>query len=111
MPFFIIQIFTPAHWQRSDIDVIVNGINVGKAKQKESTAISANADFTLPMQIQFPPSKIFKDKNSLINFALSALGSKKIDLQYKGSVTISVLEIPFNVPVDYKDEIKLKRKK
>ena len=97
--------------ESSDIDVIVNGINVGKAEQKERTAIPANADFSLPMQIQFPPTKIFNDKNSLINLAISALGGKKIDLQYKGSITISVLEIPFTVPVDYTDEIKLKRKK
>ena len=97
--------------ENSDIDVMVNGINVGKAKQKESTAIPANANFTMPLQIQFPPSKIFKDKNSLINLALSALGGKKIDLQYKGSVTVSVLEIPFTIPIDYTDELNLKKKK
>ncbi|NNC86645.1 MAG: LEA type 2 family protein [Bacteroidia bacterium] len=97
--------------QKSDIDVFVNEINVGKAKQIKSSDIAANSEFTMPMQISFPPSKILNDTQGLINIALGALGGKKIDLQYKGSVTLSVLEIPFTVPVDYEDEIKFKKKK
>jgi len=46
--------------QSIDVDVIANGVNVGKVSQEVETKIEGNSEFIIPLIADIPPKKYFK---------------------------------------------------
>lgn len=93
---------------KTDIDVVVNEIEVGKILQDLSTNIEANSEFTVPVKVNFPMKKVFENKKGLLKGLVNALLDQKALVSYKGTVTINFLKIDFETPIDYKEEVSLK---
>lgn len=86
-----------------DIEVMVDGKKSAHARQKFNFEIPAKADFSVPLEVQLALKEI-----GLLDTLLSLFGGKKYEIHYLGFVRIKVHGITVKVPVDYKDEIKLK---
>lgn len=93
---------------KTDIDVVVNDIEVGKIRQDLATEVKANSDFTVPVHVNFPFNKITKNKKNLLKGLLNALIDQKALVSYKGTVTINFLKIDFETPIEYEEEVSLK---
>jgi hypothetical protein len=44
----------------------------------------------------------------LMDTLLGMLGGRKFEVHYKGALKLSYHGIPINVPVDYKDDVKIR---
>ncbi len=95
---------------KANIDVKVNDVEVGKVEQNERTEVSGNSDFRLPLVVRFPPNKVFGNKG-LLGGALNAIFKKKVDVYYKGTITVAALGLPIDIPVEATKEVKLKKTK
>lgn len=86
-----------------DVEVMVDGKKSAHARQKLNFQIPAKAEFSIPLEIQLALKEI-----GLLDTLLSLFGGKKYEIHYVGFVRIKVHGITIKVPIDYKDEIKLK---
>lgn len=95
--------------QSIDVDVIANGVNVGKVSQEVETKVEANKDFIIPLVANIPPKNIFKKGGGFLDGLLSALTDKEIDTHYVGTVRIKVMGIGIDVPVDHSEKVKIRK--
>lgn len=94
----------------TDINVIANEVEVGKVTQTADSKIEAKSEFAIPVEISFPPSEVFKNEKDVMSGLFNALLYKKLDVRYEGQITISILGIDVDVPVEYEDEVEFKKK-
>ena len=95
--------------QFSDIKVFVNTIDMGNIKTIDFK-VPAQDEFTVPIEFEFPYSKIFKDKENILLNVLNTLTEKKINVEYKGTITYKLKLFSYDYPLDYSQEISLKKK-
>lgn len=93
----------------TDISVLVNGNEVGKANQAKNIEITSKGEFTIPLKISFSPMKIIESKEELLNNSLSNLLKQKVEITYKGTIMLKKAGISFEIPIDKTDEIQLKK--
>ena len=86
-----------------DVEVMVDGKKSAHARQKFNFEIPAKAEFSVPLEVQLALKEI-----GLLDTLLSLFGGKKYEIRYVGFVRVKVHGIVIKVPIDYKDEIKLK---
>ena len=86
-----------------DVEVMVDGKKSAHARQKFNFEIPAKAEFSVPLEVQLALKEI-----GLLDTLLSLFGGKKYEIHYVGFVRVKVHGIVIKVPIDYKDEIKLK---
>ena len=91
-----------------DIDVWANDTEVGKIEQSLRTEIKGNSEFEVPLKFSFPLKEIAKNEGGLIGSLLTAVLNRKVDMEYKGALTVNVVGVHFDVPVDYEEEVTLK---
>ena len=89
-----------------DMEVWVDNVSVGVLKKDLSVAIPGNGEFELPFEVQFDPKKVFKTEG-LLGGLLAVLANKKMNVKYKGSVTIEMMGVDIDVPVDFSEEMTL----
>lgn len=97
---------------KTEIDVFANEVLVTHISQTEHTEISKKSEFNIPLKANFALNKLLEDGNmisNLLNGGLKALKNETIDLQYKGTATFEVAGVEFDVPIDYTDEVVLKK--
>jgi hypothetical protein len=87
--------------KRIDIDVLVDGKKAARVDQHLSALIKANAEFTVPLEVQL------NLKEGLLDTILSLFGGKKHEIQFVGTMKVTVNGFPVKVPLNYKEEIKL----
>ena len=92
----------------TNLKVMVNEIDMGTVQQDTTTAIPANSDFKVPVNINFPLKKVFESKKGLLKGVLNALIDKKANEKYEGTITLNFLKVDFDVPVDYEGELVIK---
>ena len=97
-----------AKLMKTDLDIFINDIEVGKANQRLYTEIGPNSEFTIPVKCDFSAKDLLKDQGNTLGGLLNALVENKVDLTYKGTVRLKIAGLEFDVPVDYEQEIKLK---
>jgi len=95
--------------QDADIDVSANDIPVSNVKQTLGTEIPANSEFEFPLRVKFNPRKIFNTDN--IADAVNVLKGKKVNMKFDGYVTVKLAGQDAQIPLDFKKEISLKKKK
>lgn len=93
----------------TNIEVDINGIDVGDVNQAGAIELEANQNFAVPLSIKFPPSAFIKDKLGLLNIALGTITNKMIEVQYEGTVTLSKLGAEFEIEVEGEEEIPFKK--
>ena len=83
------------------IDVAVIDTEVFNVPKKEA--------FELPLQVQIPFDKIYKNnKQDLLENIMNIVSNKKIGILYKGVIRYEKGVFHYNYPLDYKQEISLK---
>ena len=88
--------------KRIDIDVFVDGKKAARVDQRLNALMKANSEFTVPLEVQLNLKEV-----GLLDTILSLFGGKKYDIQFVGSMKVTVNGFPVKVPVNHKDLLKL----
>ena len=91
-----------------DFKVKANGKHVSDVDQRFETTIGAKSDFRVPLTVSFSPKKIFKAKD-LLGMAFTSLKSKAIHMDYEGTVLVGLAGENIEIPVEYSEDISLKK--
>ena len=86
-----------------NVEVFVDGKKSAFVDQKLSALARPKSDFTVPLKINLS----LKDFG-LMDALSSLFGGKKYEIHFKGYLKAKVNGIPVRVPVDHKQEFKLK---
>lgn len=87
-----------------NVDVFVDGKKSAFVNQKLSALAKPKSDFTVPLKVNLS----LKDFG-LMDALMSLLGGKKYEIHYKGYLKAKVNGVPIRVPVDHKEDFKLRR--
>lgn len=90
------------------VDVWANENKIGTIDQDLDLAIQPNSDFTIPIVITFPLSELAKDQGNLIGGLIKAMLNKRVDMEYKGTLFVSLAGIRFKVPFEEEEEVTIK---
>ncbi len=89
--------------RKIDVKVSLEGKQVGNIDQNTKIKIPAESDFTVPLDASFDIGEV-----GVLNSLLGMLGGKTMQVHYEGHVRVTMHGIPFRIPVDYEDDIKLR---
>lgn len=89
--------------KRINVEVFVNGKKAAFVNQKLKTHIPANGEFIVPLEVKLNIKEL-----GFMDTLLGVIGGKKFEVRYEGSLKLSYRGIPINVPVKYKDEVRVK---
>ncbi len=85
------------------VEIYVNGKKAASVNQKMKTKIPANAEFTVPIEVQLALKEL-----GFMDTLLGVFGGKTFEIEYKGSLRLSYHGLPVRVPVDYKDKVRIR---
>jgi hypothetical protein len=85
------------------VDIFVDGKKAGQIDQDLQTEIPAQAEFTVPLEVMLAAEDL-----SLLDTVLGMLGGRKMEVHYKGALRLNYRGLPIRVPVNYKDEVRIR---
>jgi len=85
------------------VDIYINGKKAGTVKKDYKIVIPRNGEFTVPIEVKLN----IKELGSL-NSILGMISGKKFDIRYDGYLRVIYRGFPIRVPVDYKDEVRIR---
>lgn len=88
--------------KKIDVEIFVDGKKAASVDQEMKTFIPAKSEFTVPLEVKLAIKEL-----GLMDTIFGMIGGKKFKIHYKGSLKLSYRGLPINVPVDYKDEVRL----
>lgn len=92
-----------------DIQPYVNNMEMGKVKALKDVEINSKGNFVIPMNFNFNPKAMWQEeKGALIGGIINAFSNKPVTVQYKGSVSVEIAGVAFDLPVDYTTKVVLK---
>ena len=86
-----------------DLDVFLDGKKIAHIDQEKKIKIPSIGEFSVPLEVKFN----IKDAGLLSNI-FGFLGGKKFDTHYVGHIKASFKGIPFKVPVDHHEALRLR---
>ncbi len=90
------------------INVWVNGARVAKVTSKPFK-IPAKKEFAVPMKVEIPTKKIFKNnKNGILGGLIDSALNKSIKIRFRGDLEFKVLGFTHLFPINSVQEIKVK---
>lgn len=89
--------------KKIDVEIFVNGKKSATVEQSLKTLIPAKGEFTVPLQVKLAMKEL-----GLLDTIFGMIGGKTFEIHYKGSLKLSYRGLPITVPVDYKDDVKLR---
>lgn len=89
--------------KKIDVEIFVDGKKAASVEQTLKTSIPAMSEFTVPLEVKLAIKEL-----GLMDTIFGMLGGKTFKVHYKGSLRLSYHGFPINVPVDYKDEVRLR---
>jgi len=89
--------------KKIDVEIFVNGKKAAKVDQEFNTQIPANSEFTVPLQVNLAMKEL-----GFMDTVLGMIGGKKFEVHYLGSLKLSYKGVPIKVPVDYKDDVRVR---
>ena len=92
---------------KTDIHIKINAVNITDIEQTTSIDVPKNSNFTVPVNFSFNPKKLTKDNDGFLQNAIKSFLSNELNIEYAGCVTIEVLGIGFDVPIDYTEKVSL----
>lgn len=90
-----------------ELEAFVDGNKVADVLQDINATMKPNADFSLPLNVRVPISKVFKDVKSGSLDLMGILKNRGAKVQMKGLINVNFAGIKKAVPFDYEDEYKL----
>jgi hypothetical protein len=85
------------------VDIYVNGKKAGHVDQDLRMAIPSRAEFTVPLEVKLAIKEL-----GFMDTVLGLIGGKKFEVHYEGFLKLSYHGLPIKIPVDYKDEVKIR---
>jgi LEA14-like dessication related protein len=85
------------------VDVFLNGKKAASVDQELKTVIPANDEFTVPIEVKLAIKEL-----GFMDTLFGMIGGKTFEVRYEGALKLSYHGVPINVPVNYKDEIKIR---
>jgi LEA14-like dessication related protein len=89
--------------RRINVDIFVNGKKAASVNQDLKTIIPANNEFSVPIEVKLAIKEL-----GFMDTLLGMIGGKKFEVRYEGSLKLSYHGFPINVPVNYKDEVRVR---
>jgi LEA14-like dessication related protein len=89
--------------KKINVDIFVNGKKAASVNQQLKTVIPANNEFSVPIEVKLAMKEL-----GFMDTLLGMIGGKKFEVRYEGSLKLSYHGFPINVPVSYKDEIRVR---
>jgi LEA14-like dessication related protein len=89
--------------RKIEVVVFINGKKAAEIDQRLKTRIPAQGEFSVPLVVKLATKEL-----GLLDTLLGVLGGKKIDVHYVGSLKVNYNAVPIRVPVDYKDEVRIR---
>jgi LEA14-like dessication related protein len=89
--------------RRINVDIFVNGKKAASVNQDLKTTIPANNEFSVPIEVKLAIKEL-----GFMDTLLGMIGGKKFEVRYEGSLKLSYHGFPINVPVNYKDEVRVR---
>jgi LEA14-like dessication related protein len=89
--------------KRINVEVYVDGKKAAFVNQKLKTQIPANGEFIVPLEVKLNIKEL-----GFMDTLLGVIGGKKFEVRYEGSLKLNYRGFPINVPVHYKDEVRVK---
>ena len=89
--------------RKIDVEIFVDGKKAATVDQEMKTSIPAQSEFTVPLEVKLAIKEL-----GLMDTLFGMIGGKTFKIHYKGSLKLSYRGLPINVPVDYKDEVRLR---
>ena len=89
--------------RRINVDIFVNGKKAASVNQDLKTIIPANNEFSVPIEVKLNIKEL-----GFMDTLLGMIGGKKFEVRYEGSLKLSYHGFPINVPVNYKDEVRVR---
>jgi len=86
-----------------DVDVLIEGREVGRIEQSKKIQIPASSDFKVPLGATFNIGDV-----GVLNTLLGMIGGKKLTVRYIGHIKVTMNGFPFRVPVDYEGDVRLR---
>ena len=95
--------------QANDIHIFVDSMDVATV-QSELFKVPKESEFTIPLKATIPFEKVFADnKKNLLDKILNVIANKKINMSFKGKVRYKLGAFHYDYPVDYQQEISLRK--
>jgi LEA14-like dessication related protein len=93
----------------SSINLIAkaNDVKTADIKQLRDVKMIGNDEFAIPLQVKIKPKELLNMGN-LLKLVAGSL-EQKVDLNYKGTVTAKVMDLSYELPIDYSEEVLLKK--
>lgn len=85
------------------VEVFVDEKKAAIADHELDIIVKGNSEFTVPLQVQLQLKDI-----GLMDALKGLLGGKTYQLHYVGFLKVSINGFPFRVPIDHREEFKLK---
>jgi len=89
--------------KKMSFDVLVNDKKAGYVDQTLNQMIAGDSDFTIPLEVQLDLKEL-----GLLDTIVSLFGGKKYEVRVVGKIRGSVHGVTMNIPVDHKEEIKIR---
>jgi LEA14-like dessication related protein len=89
--------------KKIDVEIFVNGKKAASVEQELKTTIPAASEFTVPLEVKLAIKEL-----GVMDTIFGMIGGKTFEVHYKGSLKLSYRGFPINVPVDYKDDVRLR---
>ena len=89
--------------KRINVEVYVDGKKAAFVNQKLKTQIPANGEFIVPLEVKLNIKEL-----GFMDTLLGVIGGKKFEVRYEGSLKLNYRGVPINVPVHYKEEVRVK---
>ncbi len=94
---------THSKLKKIEMDILVNDKKVGTVDQTLNQPIKGESEFTVPIEVSVDLKGL-----GLLDTIINLFGGKKYQVRLVGKIRVSVHGFAVSVPVDYKEEIKLK---
>lgn len=89
--------------KKIDVEIFVDGKKAASVDQEMKTSIPAQSEFTVPLEVKLALKEL-----GFMDTLFGMIGGKTFKIHYKGSLKLAYRGLPITVPVDYKDEVKIR---
>ena len=89
--------------KKIDVEIFVNGKKAASVNQSLKTSIPAASEFTVPLEVHLAMREL-----GVMDTIFGMIGGKTFEVHYKGFLRLTYHGFPIKVPVDYKDDVRLR---
>ena len=87
-----------------DIAVFYQDKEMAHVSEVSSVKVEAEQDFIIPLDVNLDLKKL---QDNWLNNLVNILQDKSVELHFKGSIKVKFHGLGYNIPVDYREKIKL----